>query len=103
MDGYNGTVFAYSQTGSGKTLTMMVSRSLLATQRLLIHVYRDQGSNIDDTDLKGIIPRITEQIFTSIVESDPHLEYLVKVSYMEIYLERIRDLLARKCTTCTDL
>ncbi|KAI5122951.1 hypothetical protein M0805_006832 [Coniferiporia weirii] len=75
MDGYNGTVFAYGQTGSGKTFTMM-------------------GADIDNADLKGIIPRITEQIFTSIVESDPHLEYLVKVSYMEIYLERIRDLLA---------
>ena len=54
------------------------------------------GADIDSEDLKGIIPRITEQIFTSIVESEPHLEYLVKVSYMEIYLERIRDLLARK-------
>lgn len=75
MDGYNGTVFAYGQTGSGKTFTMM-------------------GADIDDDNLKGIIPRITEQIFSSIVESDPHLEYLVKVSYMEIYLERIRDLLA---------
>lgn len=75
MDGYNGTVFAYGQTGSGKTFTMM-------------------GADIDNDNLKGIIPRITEQIFTSIVESDPHLEYLVKVSYMEIYLERIRDLLA---------
>ncbi|KAL4265214.1 TRAFAC class myosin-kinesin ATPase superfamily protein [Pleurotus pulmonarius] len=74
MDGYNGTVFAYGQTGSGKTFTMM-------------------GADIDSTELKGIIPRITEQIFQSIVESDPHLEYLVKVSYMEIYLERIRDLL----------
>ncbi|EAU88524.2 kinesin heavy chain [Coprinopsis cinerea okayama7 len=75
LDGYNGTVFAYGQTGSGKTFTMM-------------------GSDIDDPELKGIIPRITEQIFQSIVESDSHLEYLVKVSYMEIYLERIRDLLA---------
>ncbi|KAJ8462211.1 hypothetical protein ONZ45_g18019 [Pleurotus djamor] len=75
MDGYNGTVFAYGQTGSGKTFTMM-------------------GADIDSDELKGIIPRITEQIFQSIVESDPHLEYLVKVSYMEIYLERIRDLLA---------
>ncbi|KIY70942.1 kinesin heavy chain [Cylindrobasidium torrendii FP15055 ss-10] len=74
MDGYNGTVFAYGQTGSGKTFTMM-------------------GANIDDDNLKGIIPRITEQIFQSIVESDAHLEYLVKVSYMEIYLEKIRDLL----------
>ncbi|KAG9097633.1 hypothetical protein FS749_005873 [Ceratobasidium sp. UAMH 11750] len=75
INGYNGTVFAYGQTGSGKTFTMM-------------------GADIDSEDLKGIIPRITEQIFTSIVESEAHLEYLVKVSYMEIYLERIRDLLA---------
>ncbi|KAF9532998.1 kinesin heavy chain [Crepidotus variabilis] len=75
LDGYNGTVFAYGQTGSGKTFTMM-------------------GADIDNDELKGIIPRITEQIFQSIVESESHLEYLVKVSYMEIYLERIRDLLA---------
>jgi len=51
------------------------------------------GADIDSEELKGIIPRITEQIFQSIVESDAHLEYFVKVSYMEIYLERIRDLL----------
>ncbi|KAK0459753.1 kinesin heavy chain [Desarmillaria tabescens] len=75
LDGYNGTVFAYGQTGSGKTFTMM-------------------GADIDSDELKGIIPRITEQIFQSIVESDAHLEYLVKASYMEIYLEKIRDLLA---------
>ncbi|KAJ7046801.1 kinesin heavy chain [Mycena alexandri] len=74
LDGYNGTVFAYGQTGSGKTFTMM--------------------GDMDSDEIKGIIPRITEQIFQSIVESDAHLEYLVKVSYMEIYLERIRDLLA---------
>jgi kinesin family protein 5 len=55
-----------------------------------------QGADIDDDELKGIIPRITEQIFQSIVESDAHIEYLVKVSYMEIYLERVRDLLARQ-------
>jgi kinesin family protein 5 len=55
----------------------------------------NQGADIDSEELKGIIPRITEQIFQSIVESDPHIEYLVKVSYMEIYLEKIRDLLAR--------
>ncbi|PWN41882.1 putative kinesin-1 motor protein [Ceraceosorus guamensis] len=75
LNGYNGTIFAYGQTGSGKTFTMM-------------------GSDIDSEDLKGIIPRITEQIFTNIAISPPHLEYLVKVSYMEIYMERIRDLLA---------
>ncbi|GBE81985.1 kinesin heavy chain [Sparassis latifolia] len=75
LDGYNGTIFAYGQTGSGKTFTMM-------------------GADIDSAELKGLIPRITEQIFQSIVESDAHMEYVVKVSYMEIYLERIRDLLA---------
>ncbi|KAF7363487.1 Kinesin heavy chain [Mycena sanguinolenta] len=74
LDGYNGTVFAYGQTGSGKTFTMM--------------------GDIESEEYRGIIPRITEQIFQSIVESDAHLEYLVKVSYMEIYLEKIRDLLA---------
>lgn len=53
-----------------------------------------QGSDIDNAQLKGIIPRITEQIFDSIMISPPNLEYLVKVSYMEIYMEKIRDLLA---------
>lgn len=76
LNGYNGTIFAYGQTGSGKTYTMM-------------------GSDIADEKRRGIIPRITDQIFTSIMESPPTEEYLVKVSYMEIYMERIRDLLAR--------
>lgn len=53
-----------------------------------------QGADIDNAELKGIIPRITEQIFDSIMSSPPNLEYLVKVSYMEIYMEKIRDLLA---------
>ena len=74
LNGYNGTVFAYGQTGSGKTFTMM-------------------GSNIDDHELKGVVPRITEQVFRSILEGANNIEYTVKVSYMEIYMERIRDLL----------
>ncbi|GJN91019.1 hypothetical protein Rhopal_004033-T1 [Rhodotorula paludigena] len=61
--------------GSGKSHTMM-------------------GPDIDDSELRGIIPRITEQIFASIISSPANIEYLVKVSYMEIYMERIRDLLA---------
>ncbi|KAF7727231.1 hypothetical protein EC973_007844 [Apophysomyces ossiformis] len=72
--GYNGTVFAYGQTGSGKTFTMM-------------------GSDIDDAVNKGIIPRIVEQIFTSIVMAPANMEFTVKVSYMEIYMEKVRDLL----------
>ncbi|KAI8647402.1 kinesin heavy chain [Parasitella parasitica] len=72
--GYNGTVFAYGQTGSGKTYTMM-------------------GSSIDDSENKGIIPRIIEQIFTSIQEAPINMEFTVKVAYMEIYMERVKDLL----------
>ena len=51
------------------------------------------GSDIDDPDGKGIIPRIVEQIFSSILTSPGNIEYTVRVSYMEIYMERIRDLL----------
>ena len=74
LNGYNGTVFAYGQTGAGKSYTMM-------------------GSNIGDPEGKGVIPRITEQIFASIMASESNIEYTVRVSYMEIYMERIRDLL----------
>jgi len=73
-NGYNGTVFAYGQTGSGKTFTMM-------------------GADIDNEELKGLIPRIVEQIFQCIIDSPSTMEYTVKVSYMEIYMEKIRDLL----------
>ena len=51
------------------------------------------GSDIDDAEGKGIIPRIVEQIFASILASPGNIEYTVRVSYMEIYMERIRDLL----------
>ena len=75
LAGYNGTVFAYGQTGSGKTYTMM------------------GAGEIGDQEAKGIIPRIVEQIFHSIMSSDGSVEFTVKVSYMEIYMEKIRDLL----------
>jgi kinesin family protein 5 len=75
LNGYNGTVFAYGQTGAGKSYTMM-------------------GADIDNDEQKGIIPRIVEQIFANILASPGNIEYTVRVSYMEIYMERIRDLLA---------
>lgn len=51
------------------------------------------GADIDNEVTKGIIPRIVEQIFASILASPGNIEYTVRVSYMEIYMERIRDLL----------
>ena len=74
MNGYNGTVFAYGQTGAGKSYTMM--------------------GEMDDPVKKGVIPRIMEQIFDAImVHGSANIEYTVGVSYLEIYMERIRDLL----------
>ncbi|RMZ92214.1 hypothetical protein DV736_g518, partial [Chaetothyriales sp. CBS 134916] len=74
MKGYNGTVFAYGQTGAGKSYTMM--------------------GEMDDAVRKGIIPRIIEQMFDAIVvHGSANIEYTVGISYLEIYMERIRDLL----------
>jgi hypothetical protein len=56
----------------------------------------DQGADIDNPSLKGLIPRIVEQIFASIMSADVSIEYTVKVSYMEIYMEKIKDLLQRE-------
>lgn len=74
LNGYNGTVFAYGQTGAGKSYTMM-------------------GTDMEDEEGRGVIPRIVQQIFANIQTSPFTIEYTVKVSYMEIYMERIRDLL----------
>ncbi|XP_053352566.1 kinesin heavy chain [Clarias gariepinus] len=73
LDGYNGTIFAYGQTSSGKTHTM--------------------EGNLHDSERKGIIPRITQDIFDHIYSMDENLEFHIKVSYFEIYLDKIRDLL----------
>uniref|UniRef100_A0A8C5GCT5 Kinesin-like protein n=1 Tax=Gouania willdenowi TaxID=441366 RepID=A0A8C5GCT5_GOUWI len=71
--GYNGTIFAYGQTASGKTHTM--------------------EGKLHDTQQMGIIPRIAEDIFNHIFSMDENLEFHIKVSYFEIYMDKIRDLL----------
>ncbi|XP_072533765.1 kinesin-like protein KIF3C [Salminus brasiliensis] len=73
LQGFNGTVFAYGQTGTGKTYTM-------------------QGQWMD-AERRGIIPNSFEHIFTHISRSQ-NQQYLVRASYLEIYQEEIRDLLA---------
>eukprot|EP01012_Entosiphon_sulcatum_P027182 TRINITY_DN3276_c0_g1_i2.p1 TRINITY_DN3276_c0_g1~~TRINITY_DN3276_c0_g1_i2.p1 ORF type:complete len:787 (+),score=177.89 TRINITY_DN3276_c0_g1_i2:28-2388(+) len=79
--GYNGTIFVYGQTGSGKTFTMMGPN----TSGL-------QGY-CDDESMKGIIPRVVDMIFSSVESAEDNIEFTIKVSYIEIYMERIRDLL----------
>ncbi|XP_052441544.1 kinesin-like protein KIF3C [Carassius gibelio] len=74
LRGFNGTIFAYGQTGTGKTYTM-------------------QGQWLD-AERRGIIPNSFEHIFTHISRSQ-NQQYLVRASYLEIYQEEIRDLLTK--------
>jgi len=76
LDGYNGCIFAYGQTGSGKTYTM----------------FGPEGQNAHPEHM-GIIPRSISYIFTEIEEDEEILEARIKVSFVEIYKERLRDLL----------
>ena len=77
MAGYNCTLFAYGQTGSGKTYTME-------------GVIGDPASNVHE----GLIPRMVRTIFDRILnESSTQYEYTLRVSFVEIYNEKLRDLL----------
>jgi kinesin family protein 5 len=84
LKGFNGTIFAYGQTGAGKTYTMF-------------------GKALTDTDSehRGIIPRAARLIFSALMSDDDsedlgleHVEEVtIKASFLEIYREVIRDLL----------
>ena len=83
VSGYNGTIFAYGQTGSGKTYTMMGAPG------------RESVAMNDDTD--GITPRLVRDLFAYLhdLESRDGVEsqWKLSVTYIEIYMESIRDLL----------
>jgi len=74
MDGYNGTIFAYGQTGTGKTHTMV--------------------GPAEPEEQHGVIPRTFAHIFKNI-NTTPNKKFLVRASYLEIYNEEIRDLLSK--------
>lgn len=73
--GYNGTIFAYGQTGTGKTFTMEGER--------------------DPPELQGIIPNSFAHVFGTIRDADADTRFLVRCSYLEIYCEECYDLLAK--------
>ncbi|XP_018789013.1 PREDICTED: kinesin-like protein unc-104 isoform X13 [Bactrocera latifrons] len=76
FDGYNVCIFAYGQTGAGKSYTMMGKQ---------------------EEHQEGIIPMICKDLFNRIHDTETNeLKYSVEVSYMEIYCERVRDLLNPK-------
>jgi len=51
-----------------------------------------------DADLVGIIPRTFDFLFSLITKADPDIEFNIKCSYLEIYMEKIMDLLDAKKT-----
>ncbi|MEE6508535.1 hypothetical protein FKM82_021704 [Ascaphus truei] len=77
FEGYNATVLAYGQTGSGKTFSMGGAYSQDHSDELAV----------------GVIPRVIRSLFKEI-EERPDWEFLLKVSYLEIYNEEIVDLLS---------
>lgn len=79
-DGFHGCVFAYGQTGSGKSHTIF--------------------GGVDRED-RGLLSRITEGLFAELEASKA--DYMVKVSYLEIYNERLRDLLRPGDSPASDL
>ena len=85
--GYNGTIMAYGQTGSGKTYTMF-GRSLLENPRTV-----DTGTYAAE---KGIVQRAVKQIFEYKNQNKDRKDVTVYVSFMQIYLNQITDLLDEK-------
>ncbi|XP_027283329.1 kinesin-like protein KIF3A isoform X4 [Cricetulus griseus] len=75
LEGYNGTIFAYGQTGTGKTFTMEGVRAV--------------------PGLRGVIPNSFAHIFGHIAKAEGDTRFLVRVSYLEIYNEEVRDLLGK--------
>ncbi|KAH0545725.1 kinesin-like protein KIF3A [Cotesia glomerata] len=79
LQGYNGTILAYGQTGTGKTYTMSGAKT--------------------PPQLRGIIPNTFAQIFGHIAKADDKQKFLVRATYLEIYNEEIRDLLGKDQNT----
>lgn len=74
LSGYNGTIFAYGQSGTGKTFTIL--------------------GNSENRELRGIVPNIFSHILTQISLAKSNTSYLVTITFLEIYNEEIRDLLS---------
>ena len=83
LEGYNSTIFAYGQTGTGKTFTM-------------------EGFTYSSTDMqRGIIPRCIDEIFNYIESlSSSETKFMVRASYLQIYNESISDLLKPEKRAC---
>ena len=73
LDGYNGTIFAYGQTGTGKTYTM--------------------EGDVQSSAERGVLPRSFFQVIDHVEKAPENVEFLVRVSFLEIYNDEVYDLL----------
>ena len=90
MDGYNATIFAYGQSGSGKTFSMLGPEEVT---EVLVNQKDDVPAEV--AALFGILPRATFHMFEAIQAGQQKgTKYNVKVSYIEVYNEMINDILA---------
>ena len=115
--GYESTVFAYGQTGTGKTYTM---EGELTTTTTIVGSEKTNNNNgiigtggggattktttsppDDDDSLHGVIPRSANAIFNELEQDENCLSYNVSCSFLEIYNEELCDLLAVSSTTST--
>jgi hypothetical protein len=86
---YNSTIFAYGQTGSGKTYTMLGKESGIGASASL------------EPENRGLLPRVMDHLFTCIArqtrKGGGKVEYLTRASFLEIYNEKIYDLMDPAC------
>jgi hypothetical protein len=81
LEGFNGTIFAYGQTGAGKSFTMEGMKEWRAANK---------------PELRGIIPNAMEHIFERVAaDSGDNTQWLIRCSYLEIYNEEVCDLLVK--------
>ena len=102
IKGLNCAIIVYGQNGSGKTYTMMGDESLEDKSKVgmnqaglhnsPLHLDQAEKDGIRRAKEEGIIQRITQDIFDEIKNSSASIEFTVRVSYIEIYREQIRDL-----------
>eukprot|EP00818_Percolomonas_sp_WS_P009528 CAMPEP_0117441560 /NCGR_PEP_ID=MMETSP0759-20121206/3697_1 /TAXON_ID=63605 /ORGANISM="Percolomonas cosmopolitus, Strain WS" /LENGTH=580 /DNA_ID=CAMNT_0005233417 /DNA_START=21 /DNA_END=1760 /DNA_ORIENTATION=+ len=87
LTGYNGTVLAYGQSGTGKSFTVF------GPGTHWVDYPHSSSSNDLNSALLGLIPRAVHQIFQHIHSNNDTTEFRVTVSFMQIYMERVMDLL----------
>ncbi|GAX20961.1 hypothetical protein FisN_1Lh376 [Fistulifera solaris] len=85
LDGFDCAIFAYGAQGSGKTYSIL----------------GDLDRGVDERRAEdGIVPRLARAMFDAIQSADPAVEFTVRCSVVEIYLDRLRDLLVDSCHVC---